>query len=67
VANEFKIRFAEKMRNITFGSCEKIIQAKHIVSVLNQSLTKMRAQKSGSAGDQYPFLIVHFVFRLKVG
>jgi hypothetical protein len=43
------------MLDIRFSAREKIIDAKNVVSFRQQSFAQMRAEKTGSAGDQNPF------------
>jgi hypothetical protein len=52
------------MFNIPFGTGEKVVQAQDIVPCFDQSVTEMGAQKAGTAGDKYSFLIVFHFYNL---
>lgn len=47
------------MSDVPLGSGKKIIQAEDFVALLHKTVAKMRAQKTCSAGDQNPFLMVY--------
>jgi hypothetical protein len=55
MAHEFEVGMLEKMRHIGLAAREEIVDAEHVVSVLQEALAKMRAEKTGSAGDQNLF------------
>jgi len=50
MADNLKIRLTNKMPNVFFATCIKIIQTDNIIAFIDQSLTKMRANKTGATG-----------------
>ena len=49
------------MADIPLGSCEKIIQTQDIMALCNETITEVRSQKTGPAGDKNAFVIMdHF-------
>jgi hypothetical protein len=46
---------AEQMRDVALIARIEIIDADNIITGLNQSIAKMRANKSGAAGNQDTF------------
>ena len=50
--HHFEAWMLEQMRYIRLAPGEKIIDAQYVVTVRQQALAKMRAEKTGSAGDQ---------------
>jgi hypothetical protein len=52
MALHFKVRIAVKMRDIGLAARIKIIYAEEIVARSDQSVTEVRPEKTGSAGNQ---------------
>jgi hypothetical protein len=55
VANQLKVGVIEQMDDVRFLACKKIIEADYVVTAFDQSLAKMRTEKSGSPGHKNPF------------
>jgi hypothetical protein len=53
--DKFKKRITQKMRNVFSAAGIKIVQTNNLISVTQQSFTKVRAQKAGSTGYQDTF------------
>jgi hypothetical protein len=52
MAHELEERIAEQVRYVRLAARKQIVDAQHVVSRLQQGIAKMRAQKSGTAGDE---------------
>ena len=64
VSDEFEVRSAEEMRNISLGTGEQVVEADHIVALIHQPVTEVRADESGSPGDQNSFNVVLHAYRV---
>jgi len=58
---KFKLLERKQVLDIRQVSGKQIIHANDVVSFLNETITKVGAEKSGSAGDEYFFHCVKFV------
>lgn len=56
MADDFEAIIREKMCDILAMAGEKVIQTDDMMTAGKQSFAQMRADESGPAGDQYPFL-----------
>ena len=52
---QLEIRPVEQMRDVGLLAGEEIVEADDVVSLLDQPLAQMRAQKAGPAGHQNAF------------
>jgi len=52
VTHEFEVAVVQQGRDILTTSSEEIVEAEHLVSLFQESLTEMRADKTGAASDQ---------------
>ena len=51
--DEFEARVAHEMRDVFPATREKVVQADDRVSLLEQQIAQVRAEKPRSAGDQH--------------
>lgn len=56
MADDLEAIIREKMRYILAMAGEKVIQTDDMMTAGKQSFAEVRADESGPAGDQYPFL-----------
>ena len=49
VANEFKKGIPKKVPNVISASREKVVYAENVISIIQQIVTQMTADKTGSA------------------
>jgi DNA-binding transcriptional regulator GbsR (MarR family) len=54
MADQFEVRVSKQVSDVALPSGEKIIQANHLVALVQKTLAKMGAEKARSAGDQDP-------------
>ena len=59
--NQLEIRQAEKMTNVRLLARKEIVDTNNVMSLRNEHFTKMRSQKTGSAGHKYPFDSSHTI------
>ena len=52
VSQQFKVGVAHQMGNVFAPAGKKIVEANHLMPVLEQPLAKMRAQKPRTTGNQ---------------
>ena len=55
VANQLEVRPAEQMGDVRLLAGEEVVEADHVVPLLDQPLAEVRAEKAGAAGDQNAF------------
>ena len=55
LAYDFKIGMIHQVNDVGFIAGEEVVKAQDFVALCKQSFTEMRADKSGSARDQYAF------------
>jgi hypothetical protein len=60
VAQEFEKRIVQKSGYVSFGARIKIVRTKHIVSLCQQALAKVRANKTSTPGNKNAFLITRY-------
>ena len=51
--DKLKIRVVQQMPNIILRTSKQIIYTNDVIALLQESITEVRAQKTGSSGDQY--------------
>ena len=59
VREQFEIRPVEQMRDVRLLAGEEVVEADHVVSLLDQPLAQVRAQEAGPAGHQDPLVERH--------
>src|SRR5438046_8609010 len=52
MADELESGLTDERENVVAHAREEVVHADHVVAMLQQSFAKMRAQKSGAAGDE---------------
>lgn len=52
---ELETTIVQQVGNIILGPGEAVVHAENLVTVFQEPLTKMTTQKTGTAGDHYPF------------
>jgi hypothetical protein len=52
VSHKLEARLIQQMLNIDLSTSKKVIDGDHVVAFSQQSITQMRAQKAGTAGDE---------------
>src|SRR5262249_44158356 len=52
VAHQLERRVRQQMLNVAPGSGVEVVDAEHFVAALQQPLAEMRADETGSAGDE---------------
>ncbi len=52
VADELEARMVVQVLDVALGAGEEIVDAEHLVALLQQPVAQMRAEESGAAGDQ---------------
>jgi hypothetical protein len=57
VTNKFERRITEQMQNVRFAAREEIIEANDLVAFVQKPFAKVRADKTGSAGDEYAHIV----------
>ena len=55
VADQLEVRAGQQMGDIRLLAGEEVVQADHVVTVFQQPLAEVGAEKTSSAGDQNPF------------
>jgi hypothetical protein len=64
VSDQLEVRFVQQVRDISLLAGEEIIEANHVVTLLDEPLAQVRAEEPGTAGDQNAFDLRHnFCFR----
>jgi hypothetical protein len=53
VPHELEVALLQEMRDIPLPAREIIVETDDIVPLVHEPLAEMRAEKSGSAGNQY--------------
>jgi hypothetical protein len=67
VADELEPRIAEQAQDIVLGSREQIVDAQDLVALRDQPVAQVRAQKTGTPGDQDPLRRPFpFQFRIRI-
>ena len=51
MSDKLKLRMVQKVFNITFAACEKVIDANDFITSSQEPVYKVAAKKTGSAGD----------------
>ena len=64
VPHEIEIRPAQQVGDVRLLAGEEIVQADHVVTLLDQPLAQVRTEKPGTAGDQNALNLGHRVPRL---
>src|SRR5581483_784129 len=59
MAHKLEALVSDQVLDIAPRAGEEIVEAKHLVAGLEQSLAKMRSEKAGAAGDENTLLQVH--------
>jgi hypothetical protein len=57
MTHELETLAVHQMEHVGLSACEKIVQANDFVAFVQKSLTQMRADKSGSAGNENPHIL----------
>lgn len=52
MAHQLKVRMVKQVLDIGLASGEVIVNAKHVLTAFEQSLTKVGSQKARATGDQ---------------
>ena len=55
VADQLEIRLVEQMLNVELLAGEEVIDADDVVALGYETVTQVRAEKSGAAGDEDAF------------
>jgi hypothetical protein len=55
MANEFETRISEEMIDILFTPGKEIVQSQNFMTSTEQTLSEVRANKTGTAGDENAF------------
>ena len=63
VADQFEVLVVEQMLDIGARAGEKIVEADDVGALVQQAFAQMRAEKSGTAGDENTPLQMHFPIR----
>ncbi len=59
VAHEFELGMPEQVLDVALGAREKIVDAKDMVTRLDQAVGQMGADETGPAGDQDRLVLMH--------
>ena len=54
VADELEVRATDEMLDVGFLTREEVVEADHLVALLDQTVAEMGAEKAGTAGDEDP-------------
>jgi hypothetical protein len=65
VAHKLERLVVEQMGDVAPRAGEKIVDAEHVVSGLQQPFAQMRAEKACAAGDENSFTHIFPLFRLR--
>jgi hypothetical protein len=57
---DFEVRIVEQVRDIRFLPGEEIVDAQHVMPVIEQARAQMAADEAGAAGDQDLLLLDMF-------
>lgn len=52
MAHQLKMRVAEQVADVFFGTGEEVIEAYDIVAIVQQALAQVRTQEAGTAGNE---------------
>jgi hypothetical protein len=59
VPNKLEPMMVDQMIDVALRASEEIVDAYDVPTISEQSLTEMRAEKAGSAGNQYASFKMH--------
>jgi len=54
MTQEFKIRMTQEMTDVISAPGKKVVDADHVVTLVDQAVAEMRADKARTAGNQNP-------------
>ena len=57
--DQLEIGVVQQMGDIPPSTGKKIVQADDLPASSQQAFTQMRTDKTGAAGDEYPFFVIH--------
>ena len=55
MAHELEMRVVQQVDDVVLGAGEEVVHADHVVTVAEQPLAEVGAEKTGAAGDQDAF------------
>ena len=55
---QLEMMVVEQVRDVVLGAGEEVVDTEHIVSLAEQLLAQVRAEKTGAAGDQHAFAMI---------
>jgi len=67
MADDLKTGAADEMGDITLRAREEVIEADHLMSVIEEAFAQVRADETGAPGDEYAFgtvvgtILIHMV------